>query len=374
MNKFVALILLMIVAAWPSVAQQAYYRPALTDNWSVGVSAGGIAPLSGDFLANTRGALGVDLAKDITPAFRLGVDALWSINSSRWPGLMPQSTFFDHQYVGLYGAVDLLRLGAADPRFGLAIAAGSGWGHRFATGSTLDSNFFATQAGVLLSMRLSQTLSVELHPHFVWNMTDNKLRQSSAGYSANRAAFMLMVGVRYHFGPGFIPAPLCDPAELVLLNGQINTLRSQVDGLSTDLANSNSRLIMTEQELRDARQRNGVVREVAVDNHLNTVVDVFFYQGSSTVSPDQMPNVERVAMYLRNNPGWRVEITGYASRDGSNATNNRLARFRADAVKKILIDRYHIAPERITATGKGVGSLFEEPSWNRVSVCTLIDR
>ena len=374
MNKFAAIILLMFVAAWPSVAQQAYYRPALTDNWSVGLSAGGIAPLTGGFFSNTRGAFGVDFAKDITSAFRLGVDALWSINSSRWPGLMPQSTFFDHQYIGLYGAVDLLRLGAADPRFGLALAAGSGWGHRFATGSTLDGNFFATQAGLLLSMRLSQTLSLELHPRLVWNMTDTKLRQSSAGYSANRAAFMLMVGVRYNFGPGFIPAPLCDPARLGLLNGQINNLRSQVDLLSSDLSKTNSQLIMTEQELQEARRRNGVVREVAVDNHLNTVVDVFFYQGSSTVSPDQMPNVERVAMYLRNNPTWRVEITGYASRDGSDATNNRLARYRADAVKKILIDRYHIAPERITATGKGVGSLFEEPSWNRVSVCTLIDR
>ena len=374
MNKFLSVILLLIVAAWPSVAQQAYYRPALTDNWSMGVSAGGIAPLTGGFFSNTRGAFGVDFAKNITPAFRLGVDAFWGVNTSRWPGLLPQSTFFDHQYLGLYGAVDLLRLGAADPRFGLAIAAGSGWGHRFATDPTLNSNFFATHAGLLLSMRLNQALSLELQPRFVWNMSDNKLRQSSAGYSANRAAFMLMVGLRYNFGPGFIPAPLCDPAQLGLLNGQVNTLRSQVDVLSSDLSKTNSQLIMTEQELQDARRRNGVVREVAVDNHLNTVVDVFFYQGSSTVSPDQMPNVERVAMYLRNNPAWRVEITGYASRDGSDATNNRLARYRADAVKKILIDRYHIAPERITATGKGVGSLFEEPSWNRVSVCTLIDR
>ena len=374
MNKFAAVILLMFIAAWPMAAQQAYYQSALTDNWSVGLSAGGIAPLNGGFAHDTRGAFGVDFGKNVTPAFRVGADAFWSINTSRWPGLIPQSTMFDHQYIGLYGAVDLLRLGCSDPRFGFAIAAGSGWGHQFATDPTFDRNFFATHAGLMLSMRLNRALSLELQPRFVWNMTDNNLRQSSVGYSANRAAFMLMVGLRYNFGPGFIPAPLCDPAQLGLLNGQINSLRSKVDVLSTELSNTNSRLIMTEQELREARQRNGVVREVAVDNHLNTVVDVFFYQGSSTVSPDQMPNVERVAMYLRNNPAWRVEITGYASRDGSETINNRLARYRAEAVKKILIDRYHIAPERITAHGKGVGSLFEEPSWNRVSVCTLIDR
>ena len=374
MNKFATIIISMLVAVLPSLAQQAYLRPALTDNWSVGVGVGGLSPLSGSFFSNIRPAFGVDVAKDVTPAFRLGADALWSVNSSRWPGLEARPTVFDHQYVGMYGSVDLLRLSALDPRFGCAITAGAGWGHRYASKPTLDHNFFSTRVGVMLSMRLNSSLSMELRPQFIWNMTDNNLKLSSAGYSANRAAFMLMAGIRYHFGPGFIPARLYDASQVDLLNGQINSLRSQVNVLTDNLARTNSQLYMTEQELRQAKQNNDVVREVAVDNHLNTVIDIFFYQGSSTVTPDQMPNVERVASYLRNNPGWKVEITGYASSDGGQEINNRLAQYRAEAVKKILINRYHIAENRISARGKGVGRLFEEPSWNRVSVCTLIDR
>ena len=28
-------------------------------------------------------------------------------------------------------------------------------------------------------------------------------------------------------------------------------------------------------------------------------------------------------------------------------------------------------PERISAEGQGVGNMFSEPDWNRVSICTL---
>ena len=84
-----------------------------------------------------------------------------------------------------------------------------------------------------------------------------------------------------------------------------------------------------------------------------------------------MPNVERIAAYLKNHPEATVVIKGYASRDGNRAFNERLAALRAESVKTMLIKRYHIDPSRIEASGAGIGDLFEEDSWNRVSVCTL---
>ena len=44
---------------------------------------------------------------------------------------------------------------------------------------------------------------------------------------------------------------------------------------------------------------------------------------------------------------------------------------QAEAVKKILVEKYKIAAERISAEGQGVGNMFSEPDWNRVSICTL---
>ena len=64
-------------------------------------------------------------------------------------------------------------------------------------------------------------------------------------------------------------------------------------------------------------------------------------------------------------------IKGYASPEGSVEVNERIARQGAEAVKKILVGKYGIAEERIVAEGQGVGNMFEEPDWNRVSICTI---
>ena len=90
------------------------------------------------------------------------------------------------------------------------------------------------------------------------------------------------------------------------------------------------------------------------------------------VTAAQMPNVERVATFLKNNPKSTVVIRGYASPEGSKEINERLANARAAAVKDLLVNKYKIAAKRIDAAGLGVGDMFSEPDWNRVSVCTII--
>ena len=87
-----------------------------------------------------------------------------------------------------------------------------------------------------------------------------------------------------------------------------------------------------------------------------------------------MPNVERIATYLRNHKDAGVVIKGYASPEGSAEVNERIARQRAEAVRNMLVNRYRIAKDRIVAEGQGVGYMFEEPDWNRVSICTINTR
>jgi outer membrane protein OmpA-like peptidoglycan-associated protein len=98
---------------------------------------------------------------------------------------------------------------------------------------------------------------------------------------------------------------------------------------------------------------------------------VYFGQGKTIVSPAQLPNVERIATFLKNNKDSKVIIYGYASPEGSVEVNERIANQRADAVKNLLVNKYKIAADRITAKGKGVGDSFSEPDWNRVSICTI---
>ena len=64
-------------------------------------------------------------------------------------------------------------------------------------------------------------------------------------------------------------------------------------------------------------------------------------------------------------------IKGYASPEGSAEINAKIALARAEAVKTILVQKYKIEANRITAEGQGVGNMFSEPDWNRVSICTI---
>lgn len=80
-----------------------------------------------------------------------------------------------------------------------------------------------------------------------------------------------------------------------------------------------------------------------------------------------------VASYLKNHKDAKVDIKGYASPDGSEEINIRLANARAQAVKDALINKYKINANRISAQGEGIGNMFSEESWNRVSVCTIED-
>ncbi len=359
-----------------TAAGQAYMRPALSDNWSAGISLGVTSPVKGHcFVRNMRPTLGFDLEKRVTPAFGLGAEAYFGFNTSRWPGHTYSHTSFDSSYLGAYGSIDFMRLTGdpCSPRlFTMGLRAGAGWGHNFMSGPAPGHSFFATKAGLFFNLNVSPRFTVSLSPSMLWNLSDAPSSTSSASYNSRRATFNLQAGVRYRFGREFECVALYDGAQIDALNGQINTLRAGLDKSTAAVKAAEERIAMLAAQLDQCRNsKPDIIREVTVDNRLNTVLDIFFLLGSSSVTADQMPNVERIALFMKNHPGSTVVIKGYASRDGNRTLNERLASRRAEAVKALLIKRYHIEPSRIEATGAGIGDLFEEDSWNRVSVCTI---
>ena len=93
--------------------------------------------------------------------------------------------------------------------------------------------------------------------------------------------------------------------------------------------------------------------------------------GAGSAKAPQLPNVERVATYMKKHPEAKVIIKGYASPEGNLAFNEKLAKARAEAVKNILVRKYKIDDTRIASEGQGIGDMFSEPDWNRVSICTI---
>lgn len=343
--------------------------------WSAGADFGVAAPLhDGAFFPQLRPTFGLNAMKRFSPVLSLGAEAWWGVNTSGWKGMAHSSTAFDNSYVGATGNFDLTNLfgGYRCTRrpFSAALSAGTGWGHLYRH-RLPDHNYLAVKVGMLFSVRLHKAIDLRVQPSVMWNVSDSRSSAGSASFNARRALFHLQAGLSYRFGTADDCIVPYDRAQIDGLNGQVNDLRQRLKISKAEAVVAGTRAERLRAELEACRTKPAVVREVAVNNRLNTVLDVFFHLGSATISGDQMPNVERIASYLNSHPGSRVVIKGYASRDGNADFNRRLAERRAQAVKNALEKRYGIDASRITAQGAGIGELFDVDSWNRVSVCTL---
>ena len=160
-------------------------------------------------------------------------------------------------------------------------------------------------------------------------------------------------------------------AEIDDLNSSINALRGEVNNKNSELNNAVQRISGLQRDLEDCRTKTVPAAVVKTSRVPESIIT--FRQGRSVVDASQLPNVERVASYMKKHPDTRVVIKGYASPEGSIEVNDRIAKARAEAVKNILVKKYKINIDRITAEVQGVGDMFTEPDWNRVSICTIED-
>lgn len=361
-----------------AASAQVIEQPKCLDNVSVGINGGVTTPMANHpFFKSMRPVVGVTVDKMVTPTFGVGVESLFGINTSSFNGIGHSSTAFDNSYVGVYGKADLFNLFggyqcAARP-FTIEALAGAGWGHDYINDANgEDWNYFATKAGLNFRFNPTEHLSVNIQPSVLFNMNGYDFDQSATGYARQAASFNITAGVSYRFGDGFRCVRVYDQAEVDALNAEINALRGAVADATVMTAAAEATAVDLANQLQACKDRAPeVVKEVS--NTLSSVRYVFFRNGSAVITADQQPNVEMLAAYLKNNPESKVIIKGYASKDGNYDFNVKLAQKRAEAVKTELVKKYKVASDRITAEGQGVGEMFKEESWNRVSICTLED-
>ena len=374
MKKIVAsLVLCMAVIA--ANAQKAVEGNKFTDDWSVGFNAGGTTPLTHSaFFKNMRAVLGVGLDKQVTPVLGLGFEAMTSINTT------PSRTAFDNTNLSVLGTLNLSNLFggyAGAPRlFEVETVAGIGWLH-YAVNGESDLNSMSSKLGLNFNFNLGEekAWTLAFKPALVYDMsadgTDNVC------FNANRAAWEFTAGLKYHFSCSngkhyFTIVKPYNQSEIDALNDQINNMRREADDNAAALKNANQKAADLEKALNDCKnQAPKVITETVTNNKKTLESVVTFRQGGTSVESSQTPNVERIATYLKNHKNATVSIKGYASPEGNVDVNARIAKQRAESVKNMLINRYKIAANRITAEGQGVGNMFEEPDWNRVSICTI---
>ena len=315
------ILLACVLGAFSAKAQTVIESTKFTDNWSVGINAGAVTPLTHSaFFKSMRPAFGVGFSKQLTPNFGLGFQGMGYVNTTQ------SKTAFDASDVSLLGKVNLMNLFGTylgTPRvFEIEAVAGVGWLHYYASGDG-DENSWSTRFGMNFNFNMgeSKAWTIGIRPAIVYDMQGD-YNQAKSRFNANNAAFEITAGLTYHF------------------------------------ATSNG---------------THYFNKVRVYNKTARIPEsiITFRQGRSSVDASQLPNVERVASYMNKHPETKVIIKGYASPEGSVEVNARIAAARAEAVKTILVKKYRIAADRVTAEGQGVGDMFTEPDWNRVSICTI---
>ena len=102
---------------------------------------------------------------------------------------------------------------------------------------------------------------------------------------------------------------------------------------------------------RNATDMSAVEKAIAETGKFVTN-NILFETGKATLKPESMAEIQKVADYMKKNPGARFEVQGHTDNQGSDAVNDPLSQQRAEAVVKAL-EGLGCDPFNMRAVGKG---------------------
>lgn len=372
MKKIAMFIAAAAMAVSASAQKTAVTASKATDNIYVGVNAGASTLMTGDRSFDVFAPqFGIRAGKNFTTVFGVALEADAYFNAHKSDcAYQVSKTFVNGLDVNLLGTANLMNLFAGykgEPRaFEVIALGGFGWGHAFPS----DVDFVNTKVALDFAYNFGgdKQWQAYVEPSLVYvnNKSVNNFK-----YNINDAVFSVKAGVNYKFGNSngkhnFAIEQLRDQAEIDGLNAKINSLRSDVDAAKASAAAKDAKIAELQKALNDCQNKPAPVVETKAANLQPSVV---FAQGKSTVEKSQLPNIEMIAKYMKNNKNSKVKVSGYASPEGSKEVNQKISEARANAVKNILVKKYKIAADRIETEGLGAtDKLFDQVEFNRVAL------
>lgn len=361
-SKKSLLMVLFAALTFGMVSAQTLTESKLGDNISATVKGGITTPLKTP-ISFAKAIGGLELRKQVTPVFGLGLEGEWTVNTSKWKNQLPNSWVVDHQYIGLFGTANLFTLFdgyKGIPRtFEVETVLGIGWLHAYRN-ELPDGNCVGSKVGVNVNWNLgkNKAWTVSLKPACVWALPE---------YNANHGALQVQAGVTYHFknSNGKHHFTVCDKVatqkEIDVLNDRINRLRKALY------------ISETRPPVVEVRE---VIKKVIVP--ATDAVEVFeelpkiqFLRGCSRISSTSIVSLQTIADRIKDSNNQRFLIIGYASTEGNEEYNQILSQSRAENVRNALIN-CGVNPAQLIAVGKGATKQFgESKELNRVVVATL---
>lgn len=371
------------VALTTSVSAQTVTESKTLDNIYVGINGGVATKTTGhSWLGDLNPNAGIRVGRYFTPVVGLAVES--NVYFSNKPG-ESIGTVVRSMNTSLLGTVNLSNwIGGykGEPRFfEVSVLGGAGWGHIFGGGdSHVGDNTLTSKAAIDFAFNLGKDKAwqVYIEPAMIWTLSGNQSAgvydyqkyDNKCQYNINRSGVQLNAGVIYKFKNSngthnFTIAQLRDQAEIDGLNAKINDLRSDLNGKDAQLAAKDRQIADLQKALNDCNSKPKYEKPATATNLQPTVLFGF---DKSIVAKDQYAPIELIAQYMKNHPDANIEIKGYASPEGSAEYNQKLSTARAEAVKKILVNKYKISADRLTTKGCGAtDKLFEQVEFNRVA-------
>ncbi|MBP3678776.1 MAG: OmpA family protein, partial [Bacteroidaceae bacterium] len=170
-----------------------------------------------------------------------------------------------------------------------------------------DTNDLSARVGLNFNFNLGESKAWKfgIRPAIVYNLTGN-FPQEKLAFDKDRARFEVLMGFTYHFANSegqrhFAMVPVVDPLAMAAMNEEINVLRETIAAQEAAIAASALEIADLQNSLNDCQNAANQPAEPAVTNILESIVAFQFNQ--AVIQPSQMPTIERIATYLKDNPG-----------------------------------------------------------------------
>ena len=385
-KSLIATRVMLVVSAMPSLAQDdglmeaqtkrgPYLTNRLFDNIFIGV-AGGINVYQGEsdsYGNHVAPALDVFVGKWITPCVGLrlqysGLKANGWDNARSPYAVSSKGPDSKGMYQEKFNVMNL----HGDVMWNISNAIGGyketrtwnfvpyvGFGWARSAANHLYNNEFAFTYGLLNNIRLGNLVDLNLE---VKQMVVNQGFDQVVRGAKSEGMFTVTAGLTFKLNRrGFNRPTVAVPADYTPYNNKIASLEDE-------LAKSKAEAKRLADEL--AAEKNKVKEAPAAAPAIEgPIMGTFFNIGSYTITPQEIMNLGYVANYIKAYPNKKFTIVGYAdSATGSAKRNQYLSQQRADAVCKVLVDRFGVDASQLEVVAKGGTDKFPEIPLNRVAI------
>lgn len=382
MKKIFLSVIILLTTSYVFGQEKAMKMNSFSSNWFIQIQGGGSVTFS-DYHKRT------DFTDFLSPHVALSVGNWFApimgarIQANGWESRNYDYLIDDNFKVKYIQAnVDALfnisnMLSPSNPNKGFNVVGilGVGYAHGFKNKDRNigASNYVVPRAGLQFNFRVSDVIGINIEG------TGNLFPDSFNGISQGTkydGTLNVMAGLNFKLGKqGYEVVNYIDPAEIRALQDEVNRQKLLVSETQGTVLDRDRQISQLKSEL-DAKPKVVVEQETVELEEVVMNAVVVFKLGKSTLQDNQEINIYNAAKFFQDNPNYDMIITGYADKaTGSAAVNQRLSEQRAEAVKKIMIDKYGITANRITTQASGDKEQpFQIDAWNRVVIFTAVPR